>query len=118
MPPQVLGLLVTAPDTVLVVLDRVLEYGSWIEVQQVAGCIESSVRLGYLPGVVDGNGLSSAADLLALLDHLNGIAPLPDYATDLDRSGTATSADVLRLIDLLTGAGAYPEFNGAPLPEG
>ena len=75
-----------------------------------------SVRLGYLPGDVDGDGTSGPSDILALIDHLHGVVELPDHATDINRSGLPTAADILRVIDLLNGAGAFDVWNGVSLP--
>lgn len=76
----------------------------------------ASVRIGYLPGDVNGDGRSSPLDVLALIDSLNGVSPRPLLSTDMDRSGVAQPADVLRLIDLLNGAFAFDVWNGAALP--
>jgi hypothetical protein len=79
---------------------------------------DTAIRLAALPGDADGNARSSALDILALVDHLNGVPrpPLPDRQCDMNRSGTCDAADILRLIDLLTGAGAYEPWNEAALP--
>jgi cysteine-rich repeat protein len=76
-----------------------------------------SVRIGFLPGDVNADRTSSPLDILALVDHLNGVVTLPLHSTDADRSGLAQPQDILRLIDLLNGAGAYEEWNGRTLPE-
>ncbi len=73
------------------------------------------VCLGYLPGDVNGDGTSGPADILALIDSLNGVAPRPDYATDTDRSGTAGPEDILREIDLLNGAALFDVWLDATL---
>lgn len=76
----------------------------------------ASVRIGYLPGDVNGDAHTGPADVLALIDSLNGVSPRPLSSTDVDRSGITQPADVLRLIDLLNGAFAFDVWNGATLP--
>ncbi len=71
----------------------------------------SSVCLGFLPGDVNGDGTTSPADQLDLIDALNGVKTLPIYSTDIDRSGVFAPADLLTFIDLLNGG-----WNGKTLP--
>ena len=79
---------------------------------------DTSVRIGFLPGDVNNDRLSSPNDVLALIDALNGVVgPLPEHQTDIDRSEQTNPSDVLRVIDLLNGAGVYEVFNGASLPD-
>ncbi len=81
------------------------------------GPARTTIRLGYLPGDASGDGLSSASDILDLVDFLNGIGPSrPIWSTDLDRSGVAAPADILKLIDLLNGAGNLDPYVGVSLP--
>ena len=75
------------------------------------------VELGFLPGDVDASLQSNALDVLALIDSLNGVAPLPLVRSDINRSEQSEPSDVLRLIDLLNGANASRAWNGASLPE-
>lgn len=88
--------------------------GRWTTITHNAS--GSSVRLGYLPGDVNGDATSSPVDILAIIDNLNGLTTLPSYSTDVDRSGVTNPADILRVIDLLNGAGAYDVWNGVTLP--
>ena len=60
-----------------------------------------------LPADVNADGTASAADLLVLIDSLNGVTPLPIDRTDMDRDGAAVASDILALINLLNGASAY-----------
>ena len=71
--------------------------------------------LGYLPGDINGNGISNPSDNLDFIDHLNGVKSLPIYSVDMDRSGLFAPADQLTYIDLLNGNG-YGEWNGHSLP--
>ena len=51
----------------------------------------------------------------ALLDSLDGITPLPDSSTDIDRNGSAEVDDILRTMDLLNGGGSYSAWFGQSL---
>lgn len=70
------------------------------------------------PGNVDGDGEAGPADIAALIDHLDGVDPLPWglYGCDVDHSGDCGPGDVLRVIDLLNGAGEFVPWNGTELP--
>ncbi|RME36245.1 MAG: hypothetical protein D6788_11995 [Planctomycetota bacterium] len=62
--------------------------------------------IGSLPGDVDDNGTTEAADVPILVDCVtNGTCAL--LRCDTDRSGACGAADILRLIDLLNGGGNY-----------
>ncbi len=80
------------------------------------------VCLGYLPGDVNGGGVSNASDITALVDHLNNVNLRPIYQTDMNRGGVTNASDLTRLIDLLNGANAFSSFNqvsiGAACPSG
>jgi hypothetical protein len=98
-----------------VVLDRTISVRAWTTVTHLAS--DTAVRLGYLPGDVNGDGTSSPVDILALIDVLNGaIDPLPLWSVDIDRSGSARLSDILREIDVLSGVGEYEPFVGHRLP--
>ncbi|MCH8252843.1 MAG: VCBS repeat-containing protein [Planctomycetes bacterium] len=88
---------------------------SWTTITHAAS--DTSTRLGYLPADVNEDGISTAGDVLALIDALNGVTDLPEYKTDTDRSGASNAADILRVIDLLNGAGAYDPYLNAALRE-
>ncbi|MCO6438425.1 MAG: hypothetical protein J5J06_15150 [Phycisphaerae bacterium] len=68
--------------------------------------------LGFLPGDVNGSRMSNAYDVIALIDDLNDVSPLPDYATDINRSGAADASDVSTLVSLLDGVGAFDPWLG------
>ncbi len=102
------------PDRVRIVLDRPIDPLAWTTITHVA--TGSRVRLGFLPGDAEGNGFTSPADILALIDSLNGVVSRPVWSTDIDRSGVTAPADILGLIDLLNGAIPYTPYNGASLP--
>jgi len=100
---------------VRVVLDRPIAPLAWTTITHVP--TGTRIRLGYLPGDVNGDRTSAPVDILALIDSLNGVGPiLPIWSTDIDRSNLAAPADILQEIDLLNGAGPYDAYNGATLP--
>jgi hypothetical protein len=72
--------------------------------------------LGYLPGDVGADRVSEAADIQALIDHLNGAVPIPVPSCDADRNGECSVRDILRVIDLLNGAGAFDPWLDESLP--
>ncbi len=76
----------------------------------------TEICLGYLPGDVDGSGKVDGADLLTLIDAINGVKNLPSYSTDLNRDGLTNSEDQLTWIDLTNGADAYSAWFGESLP--
>ncbi|MDO8630495.1 MAG: M12 family metallo-peptidase [Phycisphaerales bacterium] len=114
-PPTIVAVEQVTGSTVRLTLNGPIEPGAWTTVEDaVSG---TGVRLGFLPGDVNGDGTAAPVDILALIDSLNGVGPmLPLWATDIDRSGVAAPADILSLIDLLNGAGAFNVWNGARLP--
>jgi len=71
------------------------------------------------PGNVNGDTAAGPADILDLIDALNGVAALPwgNYSGDLDHSGLIAPADVLEEIDLLNGANGNEIWNGTPRPQ-
>jgi len=97
--------------------------GSWTTITHRAS--GRSVRLGALPGDVDGDGTTSVLDLLRLIDAykasrdptLTCLKPLPPYSTDIDRSGALDMNDIIVLIDLLNGAPPFDVYLSASLAE-
>jgi len=76
-----------------------------------AGAGQKDVCWGHLPGDVCHDGTSTAADVLCIVDGLNGVEPLEWYHCDVDDSGACNAADVLAVIDLLNGAGDFDSWN-------
>ncbi len=64
----------------------------------------------FLPGDAGADGTSAPADVLAVIDSLNGVTLLPVSQVDMDRDGTPAQADILRVIDLLNGADVFEPF--------
>ncbi len=70
------------------------------------------------PGNVNGDSVTNASDITALVDALNNVTPRPIYRTDLNRSGVFNASDLTRLIDLLNGANAFSPWLSAAKPTG
>lgn len=115
VPPGITSVTVTDVNTVTVEFDSIIEVDAWTTL--TVNSTGESTRVGYLPGDANGDGTSSASDVLALINGLNDQKDLAIYSSDIDRSGVAGAADVLRLIDLLNGAGAFDVFLGQQLPD-
>lgn len=113
--PTVVDVVPVDTDRVRVDLSRPLSPGAWTTLASCANGVY--VRLGYLPADVNGDGVSSAIDILDFIDDLNGVGPpRSDWSLDIDRSGVVNATDVLEIIDLLRGADSYPAYNLARLP--
>lgn len=97
-------------------LDHAIVAGAVTTISYLGGA--SYVEFIAHPANVDGEGTSGSADLLRLIDDINGTTtPVHgDYSNDIDHSGQVASADLLRLIDLLNGAGEYDSWNGVSFP--
>lgn len=127
IPPLVLSVFQTAqPYTYDIIFSDPIPAGAWTTITAIVESPDgvaidpdaNSVTLGFLPGDISGNGRSTPADLLALVDHLNGITipPLHIRQCDVDRSNSCHPADILRMIDLLNGVNTTRAWNGATLP--
>jgi hypothetical protein len=70
------------------------------------------------PANVNGNSAATPADILELIDNLNGIRvpPLNPWQCDIDRSGICAPADIINEIDLLNGACGFRVWNGTSKP--
>ncbi|MEK6674452.1 MAG: S8 family serine peptidase [Planctomycetota bacterium] len=113
--PVVSGISVVARDAITVILDRAIEIGAWTAITHIPS--GTSIRLGALPGDVNADGTTNAADIDSLLNELQATEPtLPIWSTDMDRSDSFSILDLPRLTDLLLGAEAYPPFDGMSLP--
>lgn len=75
--------------------------------------------VGFLPGDVDGNGVSNAGDVAALRNSLSQGGAMTStlaISADIDRSGALTTFDLIREVDLLNGANTTRAWNGETLP--
>ncbi len=109
-------------STVTVTLESIIEPTAWTTITHHAldnppPDFATSVRLGYLPGDSNADGVSNEDDIVALILMLDGAASLGAmWSTDIDRSELFTPADVLEVADLLNGAGAYEPYLNTALP--
>jgi len=99
-----------------VTLDTTIEPEAWTIITHTTKIQDADVRVGFLPGDVNGDAVVGPLDLLALMDSINGAVPRPDYATDIDRNAFVLPSDMERLLDLFEGNGAYDAYLGATLP--
>lgn len=104
------------PRTVQLELSAPMPLGQWTCITHEGSGLE--VCVGRLPGDVNGDGTTMPADILALIDHLNGEVqpPYPIWQCDIDRSEACGPGDILRVIDLLNGADVYDVWLGRALP--
>jgi probable HAF family extracellular repeat protein len=123
--PEIVGVspIVGNPTAFDVVFSDPITPGTWttlsVNVERPDGTVASDrVRVGFLPGDVNGDGTSAPVDILELIDGLNGVVvpPLHDWQCDIDRSALCAPADILREIDLLNGARTSRPWNGVRLP--
>ncbi len=69
------------------------------------------------PGNVNADSLTNPADILRLIDSLNGLPPaLPIYQCDIDHSGVCMPPDIIAEIDLLNGANGWAVWNAVAKP--
>lgn len=106
----------TVDQTVTVHLTSVIPAGKWTCVTYTP--LGYQTCIGSLPGDASGNRTTAPADILDLIDHLNGIRvpPLTTDHCDMDRSNACAPADIITLIDMLNGNGYSPPWNGRTLP--
>ncbi len=97
-------------------LNRPITAGAVTKIKYTGG--PSFVQYISHPANVNGDAAASPADILDLIDHLNGVRvpPLSIYGCDLDRTGQCVPADILAVIDLLNGAGLWQAWNGTQRP--
>ncbi len=72
------------------------------------------------PANVNGDDVSTAGDILALIDVINGVteAAYGTFSSDIDHSGKASAEDVLALIELLDGIDAQEVWLNSVVPAG
>jgi|GEM_PF-3447910 len=115
------------PNAFSLTLDRPIRPGHWTTI--VANVMDPNgntvqnrvdgVRIGFLPGDVNGDGLANpGSELLALIDSLNGVLGRvrSKYSTDINRNAVANPQDILRLIDLLNGVDTTRVWAASALP--
>jgi len=114
--PPVTGVAAADDRHLTVTLETIIETRAWTTITHINS--GTSVRLGYLPGNVNADLVSNAADVTAIVDVLSSVLPTtkPIWSMDIDRSEAVTPADVLEVVDLLNGADAYLPYLNAALP--
>ena len=113
---SIAGVTHTGDGTYEILLDHVIAAGAVTTIEYTGD--GSYVAYVAHPANVNADGVSSADDVLALIDILDGAASPPwgSHSTDTDHGGVATAADILRVIDLLNGAAEYNPWLGTQLP--
>lgn len=98
-----------------VTFNSVIPAGKWTCVKHNAS--NDQVCIGSLPGDTSGNRTTAPADILDLIDHLNGVRvpPLTADHCDMDRSNVCAPADIISLIDMLNGTNGYIVWNAKSL---
>lgn len=78
------------------------------------GCFKSH------PANVNSDSAAAPADIIQLIDHLNGVRvpPLAIWQCDIDRSTLCLPADIIAEIDLLNGSNGFIVWNGTARPTG
>ncbi len=112
--PTLSSINILGPQSIRLLFNRSLEPGTWTNIRFESN--DSEIRLGFLPADVNGDGTAGPADILSLIDSLNGVVNHPPFSTDINRSGVPEPSDILREIDLLNGAGEFAVWNGFTLP--
>jgi hypothetical protein len=100
-----------------IVLERAITAGGVTTIEYTGD--GSYVSYIFHPANVDGDSASAPADILRIIDYINGVATSPwgIYSEDIDRSHLLGPPDILRVIDLLNGAGVYDPWLNTRLPE-
>ena len=96
------------PNQICLSLTRALIPGERIRI--INKLSSSSVCLGYLPGDVDQSAMVAPADILEMVDIMNGVKKVPLYIGDIDRNGLIAPADQLAFTNILNAT------NGQRLP--
>ncbi len=114
-PPVVDSIMVLDDQHIRVFLDKPIEPGVWTSIIHTSS--QTRVDLGYMPADVNGDTTATPADILDLIDALNGVGdPRDIWSIDVDRSGLAGAPDILDVVDLLNGAGLFDPYLNQRLP--
>jgi hypothetical protein len=114
-PPSIESMTVNG-DKATLHFNRKISLKAWTCVSYA--CDSQRFCIGHLPGDVNSDRMSSAVDILKLIDNLHGQVqpPYVMHQCDIDRSGICAPADILRVIDLLNGADVYDPWLGQTIP--
>ncbi len=112
------GIIAVTPNgsSAVIDLDTFIPLGEWTMITHLPS--GTSTCLGYLPGDANNDLFSNSADILGVIDCINGVIapPCELWQCDIDRSGACEAPDILRVIDLLNGAAIYQPWLGVQLP--
>jgi len=113
--PTVMGVNAVS-QAVTVQLSRAIPAGSWTCITHTG--TGKQVCLGSLPADVNSDRTAAPAEILDVIDNLNGVLnpPLAVHQCDFDRSAVCDPVDILTEIDLLNGASGFLVWNGKTLP--
>ncbi len=105
-------------NTATVTFNRVITPGIWTCITYDLAPTPAKTCLGSLPADVNGDQTAAPADILTLIDCINGVATIPcdSWQVDADRDGDLGPADILRVVDLLNGAGSFDPWLYVSLP--
>lgn len=112
--PLIIGWIPTGPLSVTVLFKDPIEPLAWNTLTTLFSA--DRVRLGYLPGDVNANGVADTADVASLRTRLTFNAASPVWSTDINRDNAFDAEDLIRLMDLLHGAASYDSYLNAALP--
>ena len=114
--PSIQSVTALGGNTLRLGLSKPINPDNWYCVALAADATEK-VCLGYLPADADSDKTAAPADILKVIDHLNGVDIRPVYSVDMDRDGDPAPADILRVIDLLNGAAEFIPWLDLSLPD-
>ncbi len=115
VPPTITNVTVNG-STATLTLSAPIQPNLWTCIRHNAS--NKRACLGYLPADVNSNRAAVPADILDLIDNLNGVRvpALLIHQCDIDRSTICAPADIIAEIDLLNGSNLFPIQNGKTLP--
>ncbi len=93
-------------------LNRPVNPCAWMVVSPNRG--QGNIRLGLLPGDVNGDETADAQDVAALAGFLGSHAEPGIWSVDINRSGEKTPEDLIRVVDILHGLDRLPEPSTCP----
>lgn len=114
--PTITNVILESANSVTLQFSEPVQPNKWTCIRHLTSNVQKC--LGFLPGDTNSDLIVVPADILDIIDNLNGVR-IPTLAThqcDIDRSGVCAPADVLTEIDLLNGANGFPVQNGDTLP--
>jgi hypothetical protein len=118
-PTEILGVDEVSPGQYQIRLTSPMRSGMATKILYARGQPHEATGYFYRhPGNVDGNAVTNAMDIVALVDGINQVRPLKwgGYSGDLNDSGVINAGDIITLVDLLNGNGFVPWY-GTTLPE-